>query len=150
MISGGSTFTQTEPVKVDITLPERSNAALSQSTGQARLHGRYAAVDFRSSNAGLELNGDADYLDADTTNGSISVAGTVSDEINTSATNGTLTLTSSAPRTVARATNGSVTVAASGPHSIRARTTNGSLTILKNGHDADVTSSTTNGSELVH
>lgn len=149
-INGGGTFTQTDPVKVEITLPERSSAHLSQNIGQARLHGHYADIDFRSSNAGLEMNGDADYLDADTTNGSISVSGAVSEEINTSATNGTLTLASSAPRTNARATNGSVTVKASGPHRIRARTTNGSLTVLKNGHDADVTSSTTNGSELVH
>lgn len=149
VISGGNTLTTTEPVHLLVTLPEGSNVRLSQKNGEARLDGHYGAVDFRSSNATLDLVGNADHLDADTSNGSITVDGTVLEEIDASATNGTLTLASSAPRTSARATNGSVTVIASGPHRIRARTTNGSLTVLKNGHDADVTSSTTNGSELV-
>ena len=149
VISGGNTLTSAEPVHILVTLPEGSHVRLSQDNGQARLDGRYAEVDFCSSNAGLDLVGDAERLEADTTNGSITVAGTVTEEIEACATNGTLTLASSAPRTRVRATNGTVHVAASGPHRIRARTTNGGLTVLKNGHDADVTSSTTNGPELV-
>lgn len=149
VISGGNTLTTTEPVHLLLTLPEGSNVRLSQNTGGARLDGHYGEVDFRSSNASLDLVGGAERVEADTSNGDLTVAGTVTEEIDVSATNGTLTLASSAPRTRARATNGSVTVTASGPHRIRARTTNGSLTVLKNGHDADVTSSTTNGSELV-
>lgn len=149
VVSGGNTLTSAEPAHLLVTLPAGSSVRLSQDNGKARLNGHYGEVDFRSSNASLDLVGDAEQLEAETTNGSITVAGAVAQGIEACATNGTITLASSAPRTRVRATNGTVHVAASGPHRIRARTTNGSLTVLKNGHDADITSSTTNGPELV-
>lgn len=138
----------TEPVKARVLLPVGSSLSLPRlRNGHVIATGEYRRVDFRSTNASLDIE-HATEVEADTTNGSITV-GTCSEHIDVSTTNGNITTRGSAPRTRARATNGSIVVIASGPHWISARTTNGDVTVLRNGHAAEVSTSTTNGRDRV-
>lgn len=138
----------TEPVKARVLLPVGASLSLPRlRNGHVLATGEYGRVDFRSTNASLDIE-HATEVEADTSNGSITV-GTATELIDVSTTNGSITTRGSAPRTRARATNGSIVVLVSGPHWISARTTNGDVTVIRNGHQAEISTSTTNGSDRV-
>ncbi len=138
----------TEPVKAQVLLPVGASLSLPRlRNGRTLATGDYGRVDFRSTNASLDIE-HATEVEADTTNGSITV-GTATDLIDVSTTNGSISTRGSAPRTRARATNGSIVILASGAHWISARTTNGDVTVIRNGHQAEISTSTTNGTDRV-
>lgn len=137
-----------EPVRATIHVPVGTDLYVPRlHTGHLRARGTYGEVDFRSTNADLDLDS-ARELEADTTNGSIT-CGSTSELIDVSTTNGNVT-TGSAPRLRAKATNGDIRVLVFGDHRIRARTTNGDIDVTRNGHDgAEISTSTANGHERV-
>src|SRR5699024_4461981 len=128
------------PVGASLSLPRLRN-------GHVIATGEYGRVDFRSTNASLDIE-HATEVAADTSNGSITVR-TPIDLIDVSTTNGPISTRGSAPRTRARATNGSIVILTSGAHRINARTTNGDVTVIRNGHQAEISTSTTNGADRV-
>lgn len=151
---GGGRITNTvvspgagEPVRARIRVPHGTDLdAPRLHTGYVQAHGSYGEVTFTSTNAHLSIDHTV-TLDAETTNGEIT-CGSASDLVDVSTTNGSV-VTGSAPRTRARATNGDIRVLVFGDHRIRARTTNGDIDITRNGHDAQISTSTTNGRERV-
>lgn len=148
IVNGNVISSGGDPIRATVRVPTQSSLRMLRlRNGAVRARGEYTDVDFSSTNACLDV-AHAVVVEADTTNGSVTVT-SATELIDVSTTNGGIDLNGTARRTRARATNGSVFVNASGPGRISARTTNGNVTVLRNGHDVDVDTSTTNGRDRV-